>query len=248
MIGRRCYLVAVTTGLRRSELEQLQWGDVHLYALKPFIRVRSTTTKNRKSAVLWLRREVVDELRRVRPADADDASWVFAGGVPDMATFRADLAAAGIAEHDDAGSRKVVFHSLRHTLATNLSRVGVSPRVAMEVMRHSDLRLTMRTYTDAAMLDTSDAVERLPGFDDAPSTSAMTAAATGTDGGPSLPLSHESSQSGVRSGPSLSVSVQAGEGGGVENRPQKQGESQRLSASDTSSQVKGKSWGTRIRT
>jgi hypothetical protein len=33
-----------------------------------------------------------------------------------------------------------------------LARAGVSPRVAMELMRHSDMRLTAKTYTDAMSL------------------------------------------------------------------------------------------------
>ena len=54
------------------------------------------------------------------------------------------------------------FHSLRHTLATNLARAGTAPRVAMEIMRHSDMRLTAKTYTDAGLLPVADAVLKLP--------------------------------------------------------------------------------------
>jgi len=54
------------------------------------------------------------------------------------------------------------FHSLRHTLATNLARAGTAPRVAMEIMRHSDMRLTAKTYTDAGLLPIADAVLNLP--------------------------------------------------------------------------------------
>ena len=56
----------------------------------------------------------------------------------------------------------VVFHSLRKTLATQLAKSNVAPRVAMEVMRHSDLRLTMNVYTDSGQLPTSDVVDVLP--------------------------------------------------------------------------------------
>ena len=40
--------------------------------------------------------------------------------------------------------RQADFHSLRHTLATMASQANVAPRVAMEMMRHSDMRLTMK--------------------------------------------------------------------------------------------------------
>jgi integrase len=37
------------------------------------------------------------------------------------------------------------FHALRHTFGTAPSRAGVTPRTAMELMRHSDIRLTTKT-------------------------------------------------------------------------------------------------------
>ncbi len=58
--------------------------------------------------------------------------------------------------------RRVDFHGLRHTLATRLAVAGVQPRVAMELMRHSDMRLTQKVYTDASLLPTFDAVTSLP--------------------------------------------------------------------------------------
>src|SRR5437867_1302676 len=38
------------------------------------------------------------------------------------------------------------------------------PRVAMELARHSDLRLTMKTYTDCGQLPLREVMESLPGF------------------------------------------------------------------------------------
>ena len=43
-----------------------------------------------------------------------------------------------------------------------LTLAGVSQRVIMELMRHSDMRLTAKVYTDAGMLPTGDAVMMLP--------------------------------------------------------------------------------------
>jgi hypothetical protein len=49
----------------------------------------------------------------------------------------------------------------------------------MEVMRHSDARLTTKTYTDATLLPTAEAVERLPRWSVA--LGCHEALATGTD-------------------------------------------------------------------
>ena len=158
---KAAYLTAWLTGLRRKELRALRWGDVRLDATPPYLSVRASTTKNRRVAVIGLRDDLAAELRAVRPDDVSPAALVWGGGLPRMTAFRADLAAAGIA-FIDAQGRRADFHALRHTLATNLGRAGVAPRVAMEVMRHSDMRLTMRTYTDVTQLPTSEAMEKLP--------------------------------------------------------------------------------------
>ncbi len=67
------------------------------------------------------------------------------------------------------------FHALRHTFGTLLSK---SPRVAMELMRHTQMSLTMKVYTDPELLDLAGAVEMLPSLkpDDR-----QAAQATGTD-------------------------------------------------------------------
>jgi Phage integrase family len=55
-------------------------------------------------------------------------------------------------------------HALRHTLATNLAAVGVHPVIAKAIMRHSDIGLTMGTYTHTSALAMAEAVEKLPTY------------------------------------------------------------------------------------
>jgi hypothetical protein len=75
-------------------------------------------------------------------------------------TFRRDLADAGIPFLDELG-RRVDFHALRYTFNTNLQVAGVSPRVVMELMRHSDMRLSANTYTDKARLPVYQELQKL---------------------------------------------------------------------------------------
>ncbi len=56
------------------------------------------------------------------------------------------------------------FCALRHTFDTRLSANGANPRLVMELMRHSDIELTMIDYTDAMLLPTDVVVDRLPSF------------------------------------------------------------------------------------
>jgi integrase len=160
---RIVYLTAAFTGLRRAEMNGLQWGDVELDAEIPHIRARASTTKNRKEAVLPLHPELVAGLRALRPVDAAPFSPVLRGLIPRVPTLRKDLARAGIVFEDEKG-RRADLHSLRMTYGTNLTLSGAAPRVVMELMRHSDIKLTMKIYTDAGQLPLADAVLKLPGF------------------------------------------------------------------------------------
>ena len=47
---------------------------------------------------------------------------------------------------------------------TRLSTMKVHPRLAMELARHSDMRLTMKTYTDAGQPPLREVMDTLPGF------------------------------------------------------------------------------------
>ena len=75
--------------------------------------------------------------------------------------LRRDLEVAGIPYQDNAG-RFLDFHSLRHTFGTNLARAGVAPKVAQELMRHSDVNLTLGIYSHVGISDLAGAVEKLP--------------------------------------------------------------------------------------
>ncbi|HEV2330734.1 MAG TPA: hypothetical protein VGY56_18290 [Verrucomicrobiae bacterium] len=74
-----------------------------------------------------------------------------------------DLKKAGIPFLDERG-RRVDYHALRTTFVTRLSINKVHPRLAMELARHSDLKLTMKNYTDAGQLPLREVIESLPGF------------------------------------------------------------------------------------
>jgi len=80
----------------------------------------------------------------------------------------------------DAG-RQFDLHALRFTFNNLLSKAGVSPRQAMELMRHTDLQLTMKGYTDPRLLDTASAVQSLPSLAPRGNRKMQTARKTGTD-------------------------------------------------------------------
>ena len=159
----RVYLTMIYTGLRRSELNGLKWGDFDFAAQTPQLKVPSSLSKNRKESTHYLRPEVVETVQGMRPKWAKPEHFVFRGLIPRVQTFMKDLAAAEI-PFKDARGRRVDIHALRKTFGTLLASSGVSPRVAMELMRHSDMKLTMGVYTDVAQLPIIQETARLPSF------------------------------------------------------------------------------------
>lgn len=117
--------------------------------------------KNKKEAKLPLRAEVVEALRTIRPADAAPFQFVFHHQVPRVRTFQKDLASAGIVFIDDTG-RRLDFHALRVTFGTMLAVNAVTLVDAMQLMRHSDPKLTMKIYTDASQLELRSSLAKLP--------------------------------------------------------------------------------------
>jgi integrase len=173
---RGVYRFILATGLRRQEVEDLAWGDIRLNSPTPFIKLRAKATKSRRADSLPLRSDLAEDLRKLR-GESGDADRVFPS-VPTIEEHREYLTEAGI-EWEDSEGRRADIHALRHTYGTLLSQSGATPREAMELMRHTDLSLTMKVYTDPRIFDLAGAVERLP----IPASSIpATAVATGTDG------------------------------------------------------------------
>ncbi len=157
------YRTAVQTGIRRGEFRAMERNDIQIQGETASIKLRASTTKNRKQTVIALRPEVREAIASLLEQTPGRVTKVFAPLLPKMDKWRSDLKAAGIPYIDGEG-RRADFHSLRYTLATNLAKAGIAPRVAMEIMRHSDMRLTMKTYTDTELLPLTDAVLKLPSF------------------------------------------------------------------------------------
>jgi len=171
------YLLALWTGLRRSELRALQWQDVRLDTLPARIDLRAKTTKSRRADSVALHPQVVEALRTHRPADAKPTDPVLTC-VPGMKALKADLRLAGIAGSNERG--RVDLHSMRKSLATYLSANAVPLRLAQAHLRHTDPRLTANVYTDERVLPVAAAIAALPWLPTEPLKQANAIRMTGT--------------------------------------------------------------------
>jgi integrase len=64
-------------------------------------------------------------------------------------------------EYDFAGSRRITVHGTRKTCGTLLAALDVRPRVAMQILRHSRISVTMEIYTEATSAATRAALKKL---------------------------------------------------------------------------------------
>ena len=169
------YKTFLLTGLRAGELRTLECRDISFGDI-PFIKLRHSNEKSRKGSTVAVRLDLAVELRAwTQGRKPDDRVFKVPAGF--LRIMNRDLALAGIDKVSDGCV--VHIHALRHSFGTHLSKSGVTPRVAQAAMRHSDISLTMNTYTDARLLDTAEAVESLPslsiGDDDAETDPRMVA-------------------------------------------------------------------------
>jgi site-specific recombinase XerD len=160
------YSVALALGLRQGEALGLQWRDVDLdrgliRVVHQLQRVNSKLTlvslKTDKSRrTLQLPGSTLRGLRDHHARQAaerrqfgdgwQDCDLVFTK--PDGSPLEGSTVTRMFHRHlGDAGLPQRRFHDLRHSCATLLLVQGVSPRVVMEVLGHSDVSMTLNTYS-----------------------------------------------------------------------------------------------------
>ena len=170
---RLMVLLDATTGLRRSELLGLKWGDIDFSNLtinisrSIYCRVvgRCKTQASRKpvplsldiAADLWVWRE-----SSLYP-NPDD--WVFASPRtkgkypywPDRLLVKQIRPAAVRAKI----KKRIGWHTFRHTYSTMLIDNGENVKVTQELMRDANSRFTLDVYTQARMDAKREAQQRM---------------------------------------------------------------------------------------
>ena len=174
------YAVALAVGLRKGEALGLRWDDVDLEAGTLSVRkqlqrvdgklqlVDLKTDRSRRT--ITLPSISVDALRRHRVRQLEERlvagrRWSDSGLVF-TTTIGTPIDARNLSrwfhEHRErAGIRRVRFHDLRHTCATLLLVQGVHPRVVMDILGHSQISLTLDTYSHVIPSLQAEAAEKM---------------------------------------------------------------------------------------
>lgn len=146
-------VLAVSTGMRRSEILGLRPFDVDLGVSRLMLPV----TKNGERRIVYLNGSARDALADVVAAfkgTADDRRLLFPDLTPDQVSiaFRRVLRKVGINDFR--------FHDLRHTAASWLRMSGADIHTVATVLGHRDLRMAMR-YAHLSPDHLATAVARL---------------------------------------------------------------------------------------
>jgi len=158
---RTLVLLAVSTGLRQSELFGLKWGDIHL--LQGTMNVTrsivygvvgpcKTESSQKPVPVHQLVADALLAWRKQSPYTKPE-DWIFAsrrhrGRHPFWGQAILRKYVRPVAEK--VGIQKSIgWHTFRHTYSTLLRSVGTEFKVMQELLRHSTLRSTLDVYTQA---------------------------------------------------------------------------------------------------
>ena len=174
------YVLILILGLRKGEVLGLPWSAVNLdggeidvtwqlQRVRRELLHRGTKTEASDATLplpdicvtaLRLRRKRQEQSREAASADWTDTGLVFTtwyGKPIDPRNFNRSF--------DErcrkSGFRKIKVHDTRHTCATLLAALDVHPRVAMRILRHARIEVTMEVYTGVSDAKTLKALKRL---------------------------------------------------------------------------------------
>ena len=168
---------AFQTGMRRSELCALRWGDVDLdlavlYVNRTFAKAKNggltekaPKTKSGKRKIdlspqfaIFLRNYLESHHGEITP---DQRVFRYTNGKqikPDRVTHVFKMIALALDMPD------IHFHNTRHSHAGMLLKMGIHPKVVQERLGHSSIQVTMDIYSHVAPNLQKEAIQNFPMF------------------------------------------------------------------------------------
>lgn len=150
-IIKRAFLFSCLTGLRRSDIEKLTWGEVQQRG-----SITRLTFRQKKTGGL----EYLDIAAQAVPlmGERGDANQLVFRGFPKISTTNEALRhwvfSAGI-------EKKITFHCARHTFAVMMLDLGVDLFTVSKLLGHRDVTTT-QIYAKVLDKNKQAAVEKIP--------------------------------------------------------------------------------------
>lgn len=148
---RPIVIMALNTGMRKSEILNLKWQDIDLKNCLIIIK----KTKNNEIRIIPTNDTLYRELRSINREPGNRYVFTNKNGKPYTDVKRSFRTAL---EHADIKDFR--FHDLRHTFASRLVMAGENLRTIQELLGHKDIKMTMR-YSHLSMAHKKNAVKKL---------------------------------------------------------------------------------------
>lgn len=170
-------LLSLYTGLRIGEVCALQWKNIDMqekiiHIHSTLIRVNNTENDNSQKTVLMIDKAKTNSSIRDIPIASnlipllnecrtEDSDFVLTGTKSFLSPrtfeykFHRTLHSCGI--------ERINYHALRHTFATRCIERGVDIKTLSEILGHSDVAITLRTYVHSSMELKKLQIEKLVG-------------------------------------------------------------------------------------
>ena len=174
------YTLAIATGLRQGEALGLRWEDVDLDAARLAVRhalqrvngklqlVEPKTALSHRTIILP--ELVVAALRQHRSQQLRDKLWAGSRwqefGFVFTTTIGTPLDGSNVTHRLQkilaaASLPRLRFHDLRHTAASILMAADIHPRQVMDLLGHSQISLTLDTYSHVAPALRQEVADRM---------------------------------------------------------------------------------------
>ena len=175
------WVVGLCLGLRQGEVLGLQWDDVDFETgflhvrralrLQPGGDLALVETKTASSErTIPMPKPIIEALRTHRKSQLEQRMKLGAEWHESDFVFTTSVGTAIRPRNDyrsfqqlikKSGLRKIRLHDLRHTAASLLLAQAVPARVVMEILGHSQISVTMNTYTHVDTTLTQVAADRM---------------------------------------------------------------------------------------
>jgi integrase len=183
------FILALATGMRRGELLGLKWQDINftegtlqvrrVLSRTPtrmaeekgqhYMEAEPKTAKSRRNILLppfaieALKQHHIRQLEARRKAGDtwQDHDYVFCSPVGRHLNPGHDVLVQLKILLQKAELPDIRFHDLRHSVATMLLSTGVHPKIVQEILGHSQISMTMDTYSHVLPTMQKDAMSKL---------------------------------------------------------------------------------------